>query len=119
MPDDHGRRLDRHEADIEALRKGQEVIGGKLDTVLSALTEMRAQRGPGWTAILQSMQALLTIMTIAVGGIVYFASNGLSKDKHEADVKQVKADIAIENLQKDVRRIDEALSWRPSIARSN
>lgn len=115
---DYGRRIAEHSIAIQKLEKGQDDINGKLDVVLSSLTEMRAQRGPGLMGVLNAAQALLTICTIAIGGIVYFASNGMSKDQHGAELRVLKLEMAVEHLQADQRRINEALGWRPTIARS-
>lgn len=109
---DHGARLTFAESEIKELRRGQDVIfgkldqqGGKLDQVATMLTEMRAQRGPGIKDTLDIASRILTIGTLLVGAIVYFASNGLSKDAHNTDLRVAKMEWQME-------RVEKALNWK-------
>lgn len=98
-------RLTFAESEIKELRRGQDVIFGKLDNVTNLLTEMRAQRGPGFKDTLDIASRILTIGTLLVGAIVYFASNGLSKDAHNTDLRLAKTEWQME-------RIEKALNWK-------
>jgi hypothetical protein len=89
---DHGARLTRAEAAIEALAKGQEIIFGKLDSqsakmdatsaaqaakmdaIVAGMHEMRSSAGASWRDMLSVIRDGAVLFSLVVAGILYLAT---------------------------------------------
>jgi len=122
MSADHQARLDRHDLDIRELREGQTSIITKLDkqdsalgAIANSLTEIRAQKGPPWHQIIGTASQVVLVFGAAVSAIVYVASNGASPQQHALDKRVTQSEWELERVRSEMKRLDRALGWRPTI----
>ena len=126
MSADHGSRLDHHEGEIKRLREGQDAIFGELKTlgsgmnnIATKLTELQAAKGPPWHQIIGTASQVVMVIGAFVTGIVYIASNGQSPQQHAIDKRVGQLEWKAERADHDLRRIDGALAWRPTVMRGD
>lgn len=106
MSQDHSARLDRHDEDIRELRRDVASIISEIKGVANVLTEMRAQRGPGWITIISACQGIAIMVGLVVSGIVYVASNGQSQWQHSLDQRVSRIEWRADRHDQDDRRRD-------------
>lgn len=118
MSQDHSARLDRHDEDIRELRRDVASIISEIKGVANVLTEMRAQRGPGWITIISACQGIAIMVGLVVSGIVYVASNGQSQWQHSLDQRVSRLEWwRSENADPAIKRLDFAMGWKPVFSR--
>jgi len=117
MSQDHAARLDRHDEDIRQLRTDVSAIFTEIKGVANVLTEMRAQRGPGWITIISALQGVAIMVGLVVSGIVYVASNGQSAWQHSLDQRTSRLEWRTDQHERDIKRLDFAMGWKPVFSR--
>lgn len=92
---DHGTRLTRAEAEIRELRKGQELIFGKLDQIAGVLSDMRAGAGLHWRDTLSVIRDGAVLFSLIVGGILYLASATASRAHTDLENRLTRLEVIV------------------------
>jgi hypothetical protein len=117
---DHGARLTRAEAAIEALAKGQEIIFGKLDSqsakmdaIVAGMHEMRSSAGASWRDMLSVIRDGAVLFSLIVAGILYLANATASHNDGDltARLARLETIIGLATGQGAPKR--SGISWSP------
>src|SRR5262245_54614763 len=92
---DQGSRLTMAEAEIRELRKGQELIFGKLEQIAGVLSDMRASSGPHWRDMLSVIRDGAVLFSLVVGGILYLANATSSRGNADLEMRLTKLEVII------------------------
>lgn len=113
MTADHGSRLDRHEMEIRELRDGQVAILKKLDhqdgalsAIATAITEMRAQKGPPWHQLISTASQVVLVLGAIISAVVYVSSNGQSPAQHALELRMARAEWRGERVEERLVRVE-------------
>lgn len=92
---EHSTRLTRAEAEIRALKEGQQIIFGKLDAIASALSDMRATSGPAMRDTLAFVRDGAVLFSLVVGGILYLASATHSRGMSDLETRLTRLETIV------------------------
>jgi len=116
---DHGARLSRAEAEIAALREGQEVIfkkldsqGSKMDAVIAAVHELRGTTGPSWGSIMTAIRDAAVVFSLVVGGILYLANATIRAGSSDLETRLARLEVIIGLATANAKR-GGGVSWVP------
>jgi hypothetical protein len=120
---DHNAAIARHDEDIRELRRdvGQiftEIKGqnASLAGIANAITELKAQRGPGFLQLLDVASRVVTLVGAMVVGIVYLSTNGQSPAQHAIDkratILEYRADQAKQLAEAEIEKRLSVYDWR-------
>src|SRR5688572_8057162 len=91
---DHGAWRAGMEAETRDLRRAVDVLfgkvdaqSGKLDTIATALHELRGARGPSIKDLVIIITALAGLFSAAAGGIIYLSRGGNSESLHQLELR--------------------------------
>jgi hypothetical protein len=95
MTESHAPRLARVETEVAELRKGLDVVFTKLDTIVSAVHELRGTAGPSLQAVMTMVFQGTVMFSLLAGGIIYLARGGNNDAIHQLDIRQTRVETII------------------------
>ena len=106
VTDDLQRTVDRHQTEIQLIRRdlgelAESVrhVGGTLKEISESITEIKLTAPTPWKNTLPSIVALIVIFTAMASGITYVASNSSAQKFHEMDKRLLMLELIIRARQ--------------------